>query len=487
MAGIGRANTRRPGRQSGRCTFLIAAALLLGGATPAAGTAQPAHAARGLHSRAVGVRFSPKVVMIPRSLVKANLVGISAAGVFKFKHATGPIARLRTGKVMLLQGADAVLVTGVKHRGKSLLVATKPAQVTDILSSGTIKFTGAPNFRNAVLDKIIVPVTKKQVAADAAFARPAYPYVGSPPDSALARPADASSLTAQGSVGAFGYSVSFSPTSPTHVGIDGTLCFVGGGSCANGPSTDVDVEVSFTGYIDTGGVSGGLTVDAGKVAGATLHLQNLVAHLHLIYTVSRGEGSGDGGHPPVFRVPFGLALPVNVGGVPIYMRIQVALLVKVGVSSKNAVIHGGLDVTGGGTDSITDNHGKVSDSESGNTLGGKVLDQSDGGVPPSISAAPSGVVIALQAPKIGIGLGYSAVNGIAYVDLINSIGQTVGSAVAGMFCSSYDVYSSIGAGLEGQIGLGKFGLALASPRKVLLEKQAHTHDPGCPQVAHDVF
>jgi len=39
----------------------------------------------------------------------------------------------------------------------------------------------------------------------------------------------------------------------------------------------------------------------------------------------------------------------------------------------------------------------------------------------------------------------------------------------------------IGAGLEAQVGLGKFGLSLASPRKLLYEKKGQTHDPGCPQ------
>ena len=39
-----------------------------------------------------------------------------------------------------------------------------------------------------------------------------------------------------------------------------------------------------------------------------------------------------------------------------------------------------------------------------------------------------------------------------------------------------------GAGLEAQVGLGKLGLSLASPKKILYEKKGQTHDPGCPQV-----
>jgi hypothetical protein len=77
--------------------------------------------------------------------------------------------------------------------------------------------------------------------------------------------------------------------------------------------------------------------------------------------------------------------------------------------------------------------------------------------------------------------GLPSANELAYVDVVSSIGQTVGSAIAGMLCSSYDVDISIGAGLEAQIGLGKLGLSLASPKKILYDKKGQTHDPGCPQ------
>ena len=39
--------------------------------------------------------------------------------------------------------------------------------------------------------------------------------------------------------------------------------------------------------------------------------------------------------------------------------------------------------------------------------------------------------------------------------MVSSVGQTVGGAIGGMLCSSYDTDISIGAGLEAQIGLGK--------------------------------
>jgi len=183
----------------------------------------------------------------------------------------------------------------------------------------------------------------------------------------------------------------------------------------------------------------------------------------------------------VFRVPIGIDYTIP-GEIPIYLKLQTAILLKLGVSSKNAVIHGGVDVNTSGSDTITQSGKSVSGSESGDQVSGTILTQSDGGVPPSESLAPSGTVVAVQFPKLGVGLGFTSANGIAYIDMVSSIGQTVGSAIGGMFCSSYDVFITIGAGLEAQIGLGKLGLSVASPKKTLYEKKAQTHDPGCPQV-----
>jgi hypothetical protein len=104
-----------------------------------------------------------------------------------------------------------------------------------------------------------------------------------------------------------------------------------------------------------------------------------------------------------------------------------------------------------------------------------VLDSENGGTGPSISAAPSGTVVAVQFPKIGMGLGTRAINGIGYVDLVTAVGQTTGSAFGGMFCSSYDVFFTIGAGLEAQVG----PLGYSSPKKELFNKEKKVAEPGC--------
>ena len=133
----------------------------------AAGTPGVARAAKvAVRSSESGIRYTSKTVIISRSTVRTNLSGISAAGVFKFKHVSGTLGQLKVGKVMLLQGSDALLVTKITHSHGQLLVATKPADLTDVISSGRITFSGAPNFAQAVASPIVVGTSSASAAND---------------------------------------------------------------------------------------------------------------------------------------------------------------------------------------------------------------------------------------------------------------------------------------------------------------------------------
>src|SRR5580692_11608002 len=114
-----------------RLTGVLACAALVGGVAALSGAVSQARprshpiavaAAGKVSSKETGVKYTSKTIVIPRSTVKSELKGISAAGVFEFKRASGPLAKLKTGKVMLLQGSDALLVTKVKHSHGALLI-----------------------------------------------------------------------------------------------------------------------------------------------------------------------------------------------------------------------------------------------------------------------------------------------------------------------------------------------------------------------------
>ena len=46
------------------------------------------------------------------------------------------------GKVILIEGQDAIVVTSVKHAGGQLIVGAAPASIGDVIESGQLKVNG---------------------------------------------------------------------------------------------------------------------------------------------------------------------------------------------------------------------------------------------------------------------------------------------------------------------------------------------------------
>lgn len=457
-----------------RTIAALAAVVLLGGVTSVATQASPRarseNAAPAISSSETGIRFTANTVAIPSATVHKYLIGVSATGVFKFKQAAGPLAKLKAGKVMFLEGSDALVVTKISHSGSQLLVSTKPATLTQLISAGKINFSGEPNFDHAFAEPIVVGAS----AADAgAFKAPAYPYVGMAPRPSGKAPQF--SISVQGSAGPFGYSLTFTPD-VNKLDVSGVICFQWGSICSNGPSTGLSLEVNISGYLDVSKEASSITVNGGRVTNSTFTMSQVHAHLKITYTAARGTGPDSGGDPPVFHLPVGIDYTIP-GEIPIYVKLQTAVFIQLAASSKNSVLRGGVVYDSTGTGDVVDSGTKVSGTGSGKGPSGEVLDHEDGGTGATVALGAGGVVVAVQFPKFGVGLGFRSVNAILYLDMVTSLGQTYAGAIAGGACT-YDLAWSEGGGVEAQIG----PLGLSSPRKILIptDGKQFTHSFNAP-------
>ena len=96
------------------------------------------------------VTFTPNTVVISPSQVSSSLRSVSADGsTYTFSNSSGKLGELAKGKVMLLEGFDAAVVTGVQHAGSSLVVSTAPAELSDIVQSGSIHVDAPPDYSDA--------------------------------------------------------------------------------------------------------------------------------------------------------------------------------------------------------------------------------------------------------------------------------------------------------------------------------------------------
>ena len=150
---------------------LLAAITALTGISAQARTAGHA-AASAISSHETGITFTSHTVVIPKATVSKELAGVSASGVFKFRKASGPLASLKKGSVMLLQGSDAMEVTRISHKGGQLLVQTKAAALPQLIKTGTISVSGTPDFHSAFVGPTVTSPSSKSAGV---LERPGYP------------------------------------------------------------------------------------------------------------------------------------------------------------------------------------------------------------------------------------------------------------------------------------------------------------------------
>lgn len=457
-------------RVTARVALATGVLLALPGAAFAmpAGTA-PSHA----RARAAGgdITYAANTVVIPRSVVSAQLIGIASGGVYKFKHAAGPLAQLKPGKVMVLQGSAAGVVTSVQTADQRLIVHTKDPTVGQVIKSGTIKFDFAPDFHKAFAAPINAAGGGASTATvpRLAFRAPGYPYVPT------ARTAAAGTLAIQGGQKAWGYSISGTVSGPGKIDLNGQVCLgYNGTECGNGPASAAAIEIGFSGTIDLNKISGDVRLEDGAVKRITAAFKGIKSQLKMNYTFSRGEGGVQAKFPPL-HVPIGWDIPIPGQPVPLFVRVQFGALLQVLTKpAKNTVSHGAMTDTYQGSATAADAGGKADNSGSGTNVSGEVNPGKQG---TGISLANLGIDATFQ-EKLGLGLGVSVANLMGFTDFTTTIGQEQASAIAGGFCSSYIGVLDWGVGLGAELGPSILGIQ-AQIRKSLVQKTYHHTEPGC--------
>ena len=93
----------------------------------------------------------------------------------------------------------------------------------------------------------------------------------------------------------------------------------------------------------------------------------------------------------------------------------------------------------------------------------------------ALTPGAAGVEVALQ-NKFGVGLGIKNINALYYISAITSVGETMGSAIAGQMCNSYVGNFFITGNAEAQL----FGFTVASPAKTLWKSKPVSYkQPPC--------
>ena len=433
------------------------------------------------------VTFTPNTVVVSPSQVSSSLRSVSADGsTYTFSNSSGKLGELAKGKVMLLEGYDAAVVTGVQHAGSSLVVSTAPAELSDIVQSGSIHVDAPPDYSDAF--GTATNDTSAGTSDSTAAWSPA--AAGAPIEIARAL-ADAPRLGAAGRVeaagriepagrpeavpdgftghgwqytghdptGKFTYSISL-VASAEGLQTYGGFCYSsdGSGNVSGTCGGPLSLSGQLNGTVSWSNAVSVVNVTKGQPPKGNFSLSGLTFKLHVTYTALRKTGTLIGAKLPPFNLPFSFEMPVCpppafCGGVPLYTKNELSLLLTLGISSKDAVIQGGFTMLVSGPGSVVDQSGfkVLAGSASSFHLSGMF----DPGT--SVTLGASAVEVALQ-DKVSLGLGVKWLNAMFYIALIAAIGQVTGSEVAGQFCQNFYADFTIKGGAEVQLWIFKVPL-----------------------------
>jgi hypothetical protein len=386
--------------------------------------------------------LTSKTIEVPASAVKT----VSATGTSYTFSDIKALAGLAPGKVVLIEGQNAIVVTSIKHSGNLIVVGATPASIGDVVESGQIEVKGSPNMAQAVgvsgvadsgLVPALVPAASGTRRGDAL---PSYSY--------------------KGKSGSFTYAIAFAGA-PNGVHLTGSICW--------GCTTALNINAKLDGTFTWADQDLDLGMAGGKATSGSFSISGMSSDLYLTYTVLRGEEPGVGAKPPVFRLPVSFEAPLCIcGGIPIYSKFEVALLITLGIGAKNSSVEGGAHVTITGSGAVTGTGvGGPGGSWSGHLKGNFITGS-------ALTPAAAGILVALQA-KFGVGLGVKDVNGLYYISAIFSVGETTGAAIAGLSCMAFDGSFSVTGNFEVQL----LGLKITAPATTLWNKTASYKQPPC--------
>jgi hypothetical protein len=337
-----------------------------------------------------GLKYAPAVVQMERREGLASLKQISRTGaLLLFAGNNSTIASLKPGSVLLIKGLMAKKVLAVEEDDGDIGVLTEPASITDVVQDGHITYDYPVRFApGAVINTAMSPdALESDGFASNLFVNTA--YAAGPPDAAEA-PSAALSKTFE----VKGWSVEVTATPEDNK----VKMRVKASKAGNGFSAVVVGD----GYLQNFDAGGDLTVEHGKVEQLQMINRKLNGTMNFTWSVKL-----DVADRPFQSVKIDIPVMINIplapvlGGLPFFIAIDGAVLIKPGFGGAEEISYGEFRITYDGTQRFKIHEGTV-DPE-GNVSGTVELLKWGN----LTRIAPIGLVVAFAAPKIELTFGLS--------------------------------------------------------------------------------
>jgi hypothetical protein len=360
-----------------------------GGAAKSSGAPKSSDGAKAKGS-VTGLAYAPNVVQMEGREGLAALKQISKTGeLLLFAGNNSTIASLKPGSVLLIKGLMAKKVLAVQEDDGDIGVLTEPAALTDVVQDGHITYDYPVRFaKGAVINTALAPTASD----DNGFASNAFvttAYAAEPPDAA-GTPSAALTKT----FALKGWTVEVTATPEDNK----VKMRVKASQEGNGFSAVIIGD----GYIQNFDAGGDLTVEHGKVEQLEMINRQLNGTMNFSWSVKL-----DVAERPFQSVKIDIPVMINIplapvlGGLPFFIAIDGAVLIKPGFGGAEELSYGEFRITYDGTQRFKIHEGNV-DPE-GNVTGTVELLKWGN----LTKIAPTGLVVAFAAPKIELTFGLS--------------------------------------------------------------------------------
>jgi hypothetical protein len=402
------------------------------------------------------ITLTPQTIVVNDGARAVKRVTADGATIALGANAPGA-ADIKPGSIVLIRDVVVVKAAGVRRDGESIVITAEPAAITELIRNGEINWSRAKvDFRRGTIHTSTPP------GAGAVHGRR---WIGSagpvvalflPP---LGEAADGESFS--GKLKDFAYDGSYSAASDL-LRADVHLY---------GEIKGVTVDITAKGRLSNFEFGGRIAIRDGTADNLNLLLDKLDAEVDVQATVSRAAG---GDHPgeQLLEIPQEYNFPIVIDGIPFVVTFKFALLLNEGITNVGgrATVGAHLKLNGSqGAEWRLPGEPKADPvpKAQGDTSLDFDLTRSEGA-----GLGPQALLVAVQYPWLGFGLGFGAARAGPFVDVVTAASTTYAGAAAIFPCSKGDIYITGSVGLE-----AKFLLLKKNVRTTVYQKNIHKVSP----------
>jgi hypothetical protein len=208
----------------------------------------------------------------------------------------------------------------------------------------------------------------------------------------------------------------------------------------------LDLRIKAQGHLDGLNLGGDISISKAKQIASKFHFDNISGLVNIEYVGRLGGEHGNWSENLKASVPVTFNIPILIGGIPLMFQVGVNLFAIPALSTKHATIQGKLHLNFAGNGVVQAGSGNL---DATGQYQGKAFIVEGGNTATSLGV--SALLVSIQFPRLGFGMGLFNAYSIAFIDLVGT-GSVLTSGMVGMMpCKRYQVDAAIGAGVATEV------------------------------------